>query len=226
MKKSWKSWIFSKAVPALKKQATPLPLKELAFRAVRFAAACGRSHPISFALRPIAASKRLRTVTGLLVAGMALFLAGYGPLPAGAGDWGGQVSLTVASDGEVPLSTKPGVRLPLRTVEISQKFWLLHPGLDMRAPMGEPIRPIMAGRVKMAEKSWFGYGNMVIVTHSGEYESLYGHLSKISVTKGQEVGQDTIIGDVGSTGRSTGPHLHLEIHENGKSINPALILGI
>jgi murein DD-endopeptidase MepM/ murein hydrolase activator NlpD len=67
---------------------------------------------------------------------------------------------------------------------------------------------------------------MIVVSHGPEFESLYAHLSKINVFVGQEVNTGTIIGLSGSTGRSTGPHLHLEIHQDGKLINPALILGV
>ncbi|KKT58861.1 MAG: Peptidase M23 [Candidatus Amesbacteria bacterium GW2011_GWB1_47_19] len=225
--KNWKIWVFRKAVPVLKKQATPLPVKELAFRAIRFAVTCGRSHPVSFALRPVLGHRQLRSALGLGIAVGAVVMAVYGPLPAGAGDLGGPVSLAdMTVSAEVSLTTKTGVRLPLDVYGISQKYWLLHSGIDMRAPLGEPIHPIMSGKVMKVEKEWFGYGNMVVITHGAEYQSLYGHLSKILVREGQVVTTGTIIGEVGSTGRSTGPHLHLEILENGRTVNPATILGI
>jgi murein DD-endopeptidase MepM/ murein hydrolase activator NlpD len=228
MKNNWKNWIFKKAVPALRKPATPLPVKELAFRAIRFAVACGRSHPVSFALRPVAMHRSFRTAVGIGMAAGAILVARIGPVPGGVdAAMGGPVNLVNTTGGQdIELVTRPGVKVPLRNYEISQKFWGLHSGIDMRAPLGEEITPIMSGRVKKAEKNWFGYGNMIIVTHSPEYESLYAHMSKIRVVVGQEVSQDTVLGEVGSTGRSTGPHLHLEITENGKYINPAPILGI
>jgi len=64
----------------------------------------------------------------------------------------------------------------------------------------------------------------VIITYAGDLESLYAHLSKINVEKGQKVFMDTVIGEIGSTGFSTGPHLHLEVKQNEKLVNPADIV--
>ncbi|MBM3212308.1 M23 family metallopeptidase, partial [Candidatus Poribacteria bacterium] len=70
-----------------------------------------------------------------------------------------------------------------------------------------------------------GYGKLIVIQHSDNFSTRYGHLSNILVEKGQRVKQSHKIGLVGSTGRSTGPHLHFEIRENGKALNPAKILG-
>lgn len=78
----------------------------------------------------------------------------------------------------------------------------------------------MKGTVIEAGASPFGYGNVILVDHGNGLVSLYAHLSKILSHKGDEVGMDTVIGLVGTTGHSTGPHLHLEIHQNGISVNP------
>lgn len=222
----WKSWILAKAEMALKRASTPLFYKELAWRAILFVQTCGRSNPISFALRPYAMHKRLKASIGLGIALLVIFTALWGPLPTNAGSIGGQIELVVQPEGEISLVTDEAVVVPLNNYRISQKYWFLHAGLDMAALTGEEIRPVMAGRVVKAEKSWYGYGNMVIVAHNAEYESLYGHMSKILVKEGQEVDTNTVLGLVGSTGHSTGPHLHLEIRENGKTVNPAVILGI
>ena len=210
----------------IKVAATPLLLKELGWRLIEFVVRCGKSNPISFALRPIMGYRHLKTAVGVNMALMALGIAIFGPFPSLAANTGGNLEIVVASEGEVHLTTDNSVQVPLSNFRVSQRFWMLHSGLDMAAQIGEPVRPVMAGRVVKAEKNWFGYGNMVIVSHSPEYESLYGHLSKILVKEGDEVTPDTVLGLVGSTGRSTGPHLHLEIHENGRSINPAQVLGI
>ena len=68
------------------------------------------------------------------------------------------------------------------------------------------------------------YGNYIIITHDGGYQSMYGHLSAVNVKRSQVVSQGTKIGTVGTTGRSTGPHLHLNIYKNGKLINPLSVL--
>jgi len=98
-----------------------------------------------------------------------------------------------------------------------------HKGLDIRAPMGAPVKAMAKGQVVFAGKKG-GYGNCIVLRHGNGFETLYGHLSKILVKNGQtiEIGQQ--IGKVGSTGRSTGPHLHYEIHRNGKKINPQSFL--
>jgi murein DD-endopeptidase MepM/ murein hydrolase activator NlpD len=224
----WKNLVFQKAEQVLKTTTSPLLLKEIAWRAVKFAVRCGHSNPISFALRPIASHKHFRSFIGVNIALLALGLAAISPLPsfAEAGNTGGVPGIVVATGGEVSLATKQAVKLPIQHFYVSQGFWFFHSGIDMASSIGEPIHPIMSGRVVQVERGWFGYGNMVVIAHTSEYESLYAHMSKIYVVQGQEVTTDTEIGEVGSTGHSTGPHLHLEIHEDGKAINPAPILGI
>lgn len=94
-----------------------------------------------------------------------------------------------------------------------------HTGLDISAQTGTPIYSCSKGTVKYT--GWYGgYGNLVIVDHGNGIETYYGHCSKIYVSKGQEVTKDTILAAVGSTGNSTGPHLHLEIRKNGVVQNP------
>lgn len=98
-----------------------------------------------------------------------------------------------------------------------------HSGLDIRAPMGAPVKAMAKGTVAFAGPKG-GYGNCIILKHASGYETLYGHLSKILVTSGQSIDIGQQIGKVGSTGRSTGPHLHYEVHKNGKRINPSNFL--
>lgn len=94
-----------------------------------------------------------------------------------------------------------------------------HSGLDFRAKSGTRVRSLGAGKVTFSGKKG-GYGNTVEVTHVGGLVSRYAHLSSIKVKNGQYVTYQTIVGLVGSTGRSTGPHLHLEVRRNDKAINP------
>lgn len=94
-----------------------------------------------------------------------------------------------------------------------------HRAIDYAAPSGTPIRSVGDGTITLA--AWNGsYGNMVSVRHNGTYTTNYGHMSKIAVKKGAKVKQGDIIGYVGSTGFSTGPHLHYEMVKNGSKINP------
>lgn len=225
MKINWKRWVFKKAETLIKGMTTPLPLKELAFQAVNFAVACGKSNPLSFALRPLMMHQRLRLVVGINLVLIVLLAALYSPVSTYA-NTRGPVLLAVVPEGDVHLTTKPGVVSPLPVLNETQGFWLLHPGIDLATPIGTPVRPIMNGKVIRTETNWFGYGNMIVIAHGADFESLYAHLSKISVNVGDQVTTDNVIGFSGSTGHSTGPHLHLEVHQDGKAINPAPLLGL
>lgn len=96
-----------------------------------------------------------------------------------------------------------------------------HGGLDIAAPTGTPIYACGDGTVIQAG-SYGGYGNLVIIDHGNGVQTYYGHCSKILVSKGEEVSSGDNIALVGSTGDSTGPHLHLEIRIDGSRINPQL----
>lgn len=95
-----------------------------------------------------------------------------------------------------------------------------HAGLDFAAPQGTPIYATAGGRVKTAGNLGNGYGNHVVIAHGYGYETLYGHMFKVKVRNGQTIQRGEIIGYVGSTGKSTGPHLHYEVHKNGKPLDP------
>ena len=98
-----------------------------------------------------------------------------------------------------------------------------HTGIDMACPTGTPIRSAMSGKV--AYVGWSNiFGNYVIINHASGYQTLYGHMSKALVKKGQAVDQNTKIGLVGSTGYSTGPHLHFTVYKNGNLVDPMTLL--
>jgi murein DD-endopeptidase MepM/ murein hydrolase activator NlpD len=100
-----------------------------------------------------------------------------------------------------------------------------HPGIDFKGNKGDDARCTANGTVVFA--GWAGgYGNCVRISHNNNLETLYGHLSRISVKVGQDVTAGQKIGEVGSTGRSTGSHLHYEIRKNGKAINPISYLSL
>lgn len=100
-----------------------------------------------------------------------------------------------------------------------------HKGLDIKGKYGEVVKTTASGVVKFASRRG-GYGNCVIINHGNGFETYYGHLSKISVKQGQRVIAGDAIGKIGSTGRSTGPHLHYEVHRNGKIVNPKSYLSL
>ena len=94
-----------------------------------------------------------------------------------------------------------------------------HGGVDFRGKIGDAVAATAGGVVEKASYA-NGYGKHVIIKHRKGYKTLYGHLSSIAVTRGQKVAAGEKIGEVGSTGRSTGPHLHYEIIRHGRRINP------
>jgi murein DD-endopeptidase MepM/ murein hydrolase activator NlpD len=128
---------------------------------------------------------------------------------------------------------KAFLRAPVDFTRISSKFTTrrLHPisgrvrahkGIDYAAPRGTPIRAAGGGRVELSGRNG-GYGNCVIVNHGNGITTLYGHMSRIAAKRGARVSQGDIIGYVGSTGASTGPHLHYEYRVRGVHKNPATV---
>ncbi len=96
----------------------------------------------------------------------------------------------------------------------------MHKGLDFTAPQGTPIYATGNGVVKLSGYVDGGYGNHVVINHGYGYETLYGHMVRIKVRIGQRVKRGELIGWVGSTGKSTGPHCHYEVHINGNEVDP------
>lgn len=122
------------------------------------------------------------------------------------------------------LVTEKGIQLPLAKYVLNQGFGFFHPGVDLGAEVGDPVKPVKNGKVIEAGWSIFGYGNTILIDHGEGLSSRYAHLSKIEVKSGDGVTTNTEIGKVGVSGRSTGPHLHLEIHQNGIPINPLTVI--
>jgi len=96
----------------------------------------------------------------------------------------------------------------------------LHAGLDFAAPQGTPIYATANGTVTVAGNTGNGYGNHVVINHGYGYETLYGHMVKVKAKVGQQIKRGEVIGYVGSTGKSTGPHCHYEVHRNGEPVDP------
>lgn len=100
------------------------------------------------------------------------------------------------------------------------KTMKFHSGLDFSAPSGTPIYATGDGKVEEASLSDVGYGNHVVINHGYGYRSLYGHMVRIKAKRGQTVNRGDVIGWVGSTGKSTGPHCHYEVSKNGIKVDP------
>ncbi|MDR0998816.1 MAG: M23 family metallopeptidase [Treponema sp.] len=126
-----------------------------------------------------------------------------------------------------------GFRFPLRTYRLTSSFGMrqnpvtgryrIHEGLDLAAPEGTEVFAVRDGVVSETGYSPV-YGNYVIVRHGSDWTSLYGHLSKIEITLRQELRSGSLIGRVGSTGQSTGPHLHFELRREGRAQDPGKYL--
>ena len=94
-----------------------------------------------------------------------------------------------------------------------------HKGIDLAAPTGTPVYATADGIVERAD--WFSsYGLYVAIEHGGDLETRYAHMSRLAVAAGEHVRKGEIIGYVGTTGRSTGPHLHYEVRVGGEAVNP------
>jgi len=127
-----------------------------------------------------------------------------------------------AYTGKVPTDAAKGTGLfgwPTSGI-ITQKFWARHKAIDIGAPTGTPVVAADAGYVAKIGWSKYGYGNYIVIDHGNGFQTLYAHLSAVLVEVGQSVAKGGRIGSVGSTGWSTGPHLHFEIRYQGVQRNP------
>jgi murein DD-endopeptidase MepM/ murein hydrolase activator NlpD len=125
------------------------------------------------------------------------------------------------------------LRKPLGYMDVTSPFGVrtdpflgrpaMHPGIDLRGEIGEPVHATADGKVVVAGRDG-GYGNLVEIDHGDGLSTRYGHLSQIEVKVGQKVRIGQVIGKIGSTGRSTGPHLHYETRIKGEAVNPEKFL--
>lgn len=181
-----------------------------------------KSNPISFWVRRHVEKLNLKQILGVNLAGITFAVAIVAP----------QTSLAVSAwevTRDVPYVTISGpteseTQWPLATFGISQNFTFGHPGMDLTAPFGAPVYPIAAGQVAWTNSLSWGYGNHIFIVNTNGLQSLYGHLSKITVTAGDHVEKTTKIGEVGATGWATGNHVHLEVYDGGIAINPLDVL--
>jgi murein DD-endopeptidase MepM/ murein hydrolase activator NlpD len=104
--------------------------------------------------------------------------------------------------------------------EYGERWGKMHKGLDIAADTGEPVYAVAAGEVIYAGDGLRGYGNVVIVRHDRRYTSLYAHNSELKVSRGDQIEQGQLIALLGSTGHSTGPHVHFEIRDGDAPVNP------
>lgn len=171
-------------------------------------------------IRHIFEHKKIKSLTGFPFAALILaasFFPSYSNINADIDE------ARIISIKETIFKTDRILRSPVEKISITQYFSVLHPGIDFDGITGDNIYAIMKGVVKDVSYSRFAYGNAILIEHDNNIESLYAHLSKIFVVKGQEIDTFTIIGEMGATGRATGDHLHFELRQNGYAVNPSVI---
>ena len=178
------------------------------------------SHPISKLLRPVFEHQKASTYWSLALL-LIILLLNFLHIPAN-NRFNKQANFILAASEEV-IITQSGYQQPVAG-KISQGFHWYHQALDLEAPLGTKIYPVAEGIVQEAKYTSIGYGHFIIIQHDLNHQSLYAHLGLIEVESGQKVDKNTILGYVGLTGWTTGPHLHLEVLEEGKNLDPQEVL--
>lgn len=151
------------------------------------------------------------------------------PALAAVAEAAGQAGLTASRRSAIGQEVSIPSRAPLKGLRLTSDYGMrnhpvtgrrrAHKGIDLAAPTGTPIYATADGLVSRA--SWFSsYGLYVSIEHGGELQTRYAHMSRLNVAQGQRVKKGEIVGFVGSTGRSTGPHLHYEVRVQGEAVNP------
>jgi len=150
--------------------------------------------------------------------GMALIIPGA--------QGGGSVPRRLHYHSRPPADASPGTGTYVWPTQglITQRFHRGHPALDIGAPKGTPVRAVDSGFVVETAWSDFGYGHCIVIDHGNGVRTRYAHLLAYHVSAGESVTQGQIIGEVGASGRATGPHLHLEIIVNGVHQDPLTLL--
>jgi murein DD-endopeptidase MepM/ murein hydrolase activator NlpD len=173
---------------------------------------------LSRIVRAIFERPQIKRILGLTLALVMIFGGTLAPV------WGNAVMAQTVQEVITPpqkiITTQSTFQKPVNGV-VSQGYHWYHPAVDIADNEGQNVKPVAEGKVIETGYQFFGYGNYVMIDHGQGTISLYAHLSQINVVKDQQVSKNTILGIVGSTGRSTGPHLHLEIWENGDKLDPA-----
>lgn len=177
------------------------------------------SHPLSAMLRPVFEVKKLKAVVGMNLAAAMVIVEVTGT-PIEAVNQLPDVEVATVVVDSVVVSTEGRFGLPLETIDVSQGFSRLHRGVDLRASLKTPVRAIEGGRVAQVVQSRWGYGWWINIDHDGGVTSLYAHLGQVTVSEGESIQKGQVVGEVGLTGWTTGPHLHLEIYERGQALNP------
>ncbi|WP_339870766.1 M23 family metallopeptidase [uncultured Brevundimonas sp.] len=192
-------------------------------------------------LLPTARSILIHTGQTAILAGMAVLAMAAAPMGAPAGEAATMTEtpalapIQAVAEPAGPVTRQMAFIAPVRGYGVNSPFGLrklageararAHKGVDIAAPKGTGVLVTAEGRVLRTGYDAGGFGNFVEVSHPNGMTSLYGHLSRIDVASGMAVESGQRIGLVGSTGYSTGPHLHFQIERNGRTVDPARVVG-
>mgnify|MGYP001600444592 CR=1 FL=1 len=179
-----------------------------------------RSNKVSKFFRHTLEHKRARRVIG---AGLTLLVMSFGLLSNLLAAEAQATEVVLINQTESQLVTQTTLEKPLDG-RLAQNFHGFHRGIDILDPVGTPIEPIADGVVSEVSLGRLGWGNTVVIDHGNGLLSRYAHMSEIRVIEGDQISKDQALGTVGLTGWTTGPHLHLEIYQNGRAIDPATVL--
>jgi murein DD-endopeptidase MepM/ murein hydrolase activator NlpD len=179
------------------------------------------SHPLSKFFRQTLEHRRARRIISV---GLTLLVMTFGQLSNLLAAKTQAVEVALISQPENQLITLTTLEKPLPDGRLAQGFHGFHRGIDLLSPLGTPINPIADGVVTEVSFGRLGWGNTVVVTHENGLASRYAHMSQIKVKVNQNVSKSDTVGNIGLTGWTTGPHLHLEIYQNGRAIDPASVL--
>ena len=179
------------------------------------------SHPISKVFTRAFENKKTKRFVGAGLAAFVMLFGVMGNILAANETLMADQTIIMAPDSQVV--TMVSLNKPLEGIT-AQGFHGLHRGVDILAPAGTEIRPITKGRIIETSYGRIGWGNTVVVEHEKGLRSRYAHMKDIRVIEGKVVEKDYVLGTVGMTGWTTGPHLHLEIYQNGRAIDPKTVL--
>jgi len=177
-------------------------------------------HPWSKFFRTAFEHKQVRKFIGASLAVLIMFSGVIGNILAATEI---EVEATLINSPEAEVVTQTGLQKPLEGV-IGQNYHGLHRALDVLAPIDTEIKPISKGKVVEVSLGRLGWGNTVVVDHGEGLKSRYAHLKDVKVIEKEKISEEQVLGTVGMTGWTTGPHLHLEIYENGRPVDPTAVL--
>lgn len=183
-----------------------------------------KSHPISKLLRPVFEMRKIKTFIGAQIAAFSL-LAGVSTYPTQAYEFTGEDVQYIDAAEISAIVTEETFEFPVEEYRgTSQGYGKYHPGVDLRAPVGAKIHPVTRGKVIKVEYLRYGYGHYVVIEHDKGLQTLYAHMEEVLVSEGDELEKKSVIGTVGMTGLSTGPHLHLEMVQESRYLSPQSVL--